>query len=340
MIDRRHVLSTGAALGTTMLLPGTAVAASATELGTLHRRLVVGRAQFRSARYANLAETLPGLLRDARAAQARTTGARRQAASVLLARVHILASERAVKSGDSGEAWDHARSAVAAGESSGNVFVLAEATRVCATPLRRQGRAADAVLLLQDMITTLAGDASSAPEPQLVSATGSLALTAAYSAALEGRRTTALSLMDMAADATARLARAPQAYAGGLTTGQVQLYQVGVHHLLGDDIAAVRAAERLRPFTLPTARTPGQARNRHRTRTDCRGGLRACAHGSARSGGSRLGRGFPAVGPCLDPGATRTAPSPDRFAGLRGTHRRRAAVIKAPAYPSGTRAGL
>lgn len=235
-----------------MLLPGTAVAASATELGTLHRRLVVGRAQFRSARYANLAETLPGLLRDARAAQARTTGARRQAASVLLARVHILASERAVKSGDSGEAWDHARSAVAAGESSGNVFVLAEATRVCATPLRRQGRAADAVLLLQDMITTLAGDASSAPEPQLVSATGSLALTAAYSAALEGRRTTALSLMDMAADATARLARAPQAYAGGLTTGQVQLYQVGVHHLLGDDIAAVRAAERLRPFTLPT----------------------------------------------------------------------------------------
>jgi hypothetical protein len=235
-----------------MLLPGTAVAASAPDLSTLHRRLVVGRAQFRSARYADLAEALPGLLRDARAAQAQTTGARRQAASLLLARVHILASEHAVKSGDSDGAWDHARSAVAAGESSGNVLVLAEATRVCATPLRRQGRAADAVLLLQNIITTLAGDASSTPEPQLVSATGSLALTAAYSAALEGRRTTALSLMDTAADATARLARAPQAYAGGLTTGQVQLYQVGVHHLLGQDIAAVRAAQRLHPSTLPT----------------------------------------------------------------------------------------
>lgn len=252
LIDRRHVLSVGAALGTTMLLlPGTAVAASAPDLSTLQRRLVVGRAQFRSAHYVDLAEALPVLRRDALAAQARTIGARRQAASALLARVHILASEVAVKSGDSDEAWDHARSAVAAGESSGHVLVLAEATRVCATPLRRQGRAADAVLLLQDMITALAG-ASSTPEPSLVSATGSLALTAAYSAALEGRRTTALSLMEMAADAAGRLERTTKSGSGGLTAGQVQLYQVGVHHLLGQDIAAVRAAQRLHPSTLPT----------------------------------------------------------------------------------------
>ncbi|WP_159064128.1 transcriptional regulator [Streptomyces canus] len=242
----------GTALGTTMLLPGTAVAASAPDLSTLQRQLVVARAQFRSAHYADLAEALPRLRRDALAAQAHTTGARRQAASALLARVHILASELAVKSGASDEAWERARSAVAAGESSGNVIVLAEATRVCATPLRRQGRAADAVLLLQDMITALTGAASSTPEPPLVSATGSLALTAAYSAALEGRRTTALSLMEMAADAAGRLARTPQSYSGGLTAGQVQLYQVGVHHLLGQDIAAVRAAQRLHPSTLPT----------------------------------------------------------------------------------------
>lgn len=253
LIDRRHVLSMGAALGTTMLLPGTEAAASAPDLGSLRRRLAVGRAQFRSARYADLTEALPALLRDALAALAQTTGARQQAVNALLARVHILASELAVKSGDSDEAWDRARCAVAAGESSGDVLVLAEATRICATPLRRQGRAADAVLLLQDMITTLADAASGVPEPPLVTAGGSLALTAAYSAALEGRQTTAMSLMDMAADAAARLARTTRARSSGLTTDQVHLYQVGVHHLLGQDITAVRTAQRIHAGALPTS---------------------------------------------------------------------------------------
>ncbi|MFI6277862.1 transcriptional regulator [Streptomyces sp. NPDC050988] len=250
MTDRRHLLSIGVGLGTALLLSDTAAAASAPDLTQLRRRVARGRSAFRAARYADLTERLPALRRDALAVRQLLTGAPGRAASGVLAQVHMLASELGVKNGDSQAAWAHARAAVSAAEVSGKATVLAEATRICATPLRRQGRSEDAVQLLRDTLGQLDAESSQA-EPAHVGAAGALALTASYCAALAGRETTALSLVDIAKDAAARLARERRPYTGELSAHQIHLYQVGVHHLLGQDAVAVRIARQIDPRALP-----------------------------------------------------------------------------------------
>jgi len=248
LADRRHLLSIGVGLGAALLLPDTASATPSPNLPDLRRRVARGRSAFRAARYAELTERLPALRRDALSTRQLLSGTPWGAASAVLAQVYMLSSELSVKSGDSEAAWNHARAAVSAAKASGKATVLAEATRICATPLRRQGRSGDAVVLLQDTLGQL--DAVRA-EPEYVGAAGTLALTAAYCAALAGRETTALSLVDTAKDAAARLRTAQQPYTGDLTAHQVHLYQVGVHHLLGQDTVAMRIARQIDPRTLP-----------------------------------------------------------------------------------------
>lgn len=250
MVDRRHLLSVGVGLGTALLLADTA-AASAPDLPELRRRVARGRSAFRAARYADLAERLPALRRDALAARQLLTGAPGRAASGVLAQVHMLSSELGVKNGDSQAAWNHALAAVSAAEASGKATVLAEATRICATPLRRQGRSEDAVLLLRDTLEQLDTESSRA-EPAHVGAAGALALTASYCAALAGQEATALSLVDFAKNAVARLAKEQRPYTGDLSGHQVRLYEVGVHHLLGQDAVAVQIARQVDPRALPT----------------------------------------------------------------------------------------
>ncbi|GAB7101831.1 hypothetical protein JCM4814A_01450 [Streptomyces phaeofaciens JCM 4814] len=156
----------------------------------------------------------------------------------------MLSSELGVKSGDSEAAWVHARAAVSAAEASRKATVLAEATRICTTPLRRMGRSEDAVVLLRDTLGQLDAGSSRA-EPTHMGAAGNLALTAAYCAALAGRETAALPLVDIAKDAAGRLPAAQQPYTAGLSAHQVHLYQVGV------DAVAVRIARQIDPRALP-----------------------------------------------------------------------------------------
>ncbi|MFE8950434.1 hypothetical protein [Streptomyces sp. NPDC007856] len=53
--------------------------------------------------------------------------------------------------------------------------------------------------------------------------------------------------------AAERLAQAPGPYLGDLGPHQVQLYRVGVHHLLGQDALAVRIGRRIDPRALPNS---------------------------------------------------------------------------------------
>lgn len=250
MVDRRRLLALGTGIGIAALLPGTAVAATP-DLPRLGRGLAAGRSEFRAARYTALARRVPALQFAAATAREQLTGSPRRSASALLARVHILASELGVKAGDSELAWAHAQAAVAAAEDCGDPAVLADATRICATPLRRQDRAGDAVLLLEGTLHRLDAEAPH-PAPAIVTAAGSLALSAAYSAALAGQKATALQLVERAQDAADRLATQPRPPSGDLSCQQVQLYKVGVHHLLGQDTTAVRIARQLDPRALPT----------------------------------------------------------------------------------------
>ena len=252
VVDRRRLLALGTGFGTAVLLPSTANATALPGLPRLDGSLAAGRAEFRAARYSALADRLPALQRAAATAAEQSTGSSRRSASGILARVHSLASELSVKAGDSTAAWTHAQAAVEAAGNSGDPAVLVEATRICATPLRRQGRAEEAVLLLGDTIEQL--DAGSARAvPAITAAAGSLALTAAYSAALAGQRATALELIERAEDAVGRLANGPRCRVGDFSDQQVRLYLVGIFHLLGRDAAAVRVTQRIDPRALPTA---------------------------------------------------------------------------------------
>lgn len=250
MVDRRQLLAFGAGLGAATFLAAPAHAVPATvDLDTLRRRLSARRAEFSAARYTDLAARLPALRMDVLAARRSLPDSRNQSVNALLARVEVLSSELAVKAGRDESAWFHARAAVAAAEDSGSPSVLAEAIRICATPLRRQGRAGEAVVLLKNTINRL----NTESEPVNVAAVGELALTAAYSAALAGQETEALVLVETAADAVGRLQGA-----SGPTAHQVALYEVGVNHLLGFDVTAVRIAQRIDPRLLP----PGERRAR------------------------------------------------------------------------------
>ncbi|MER5766580.1 hypothetical protein [Streptomyces sp. NPDC001985] len=68
----------------------------------------------------------------------------------------------ATAAADSAGARQHAQAAVAATGKSGRPEVPAEATRVCATPLRRRGRAVAAVRLLENTIASLGAGAGAA----------------------------------------------------------------------------------------------------------------------------------------------------------------------------------
>lgn len=250
MVDRRRLLALGTGIGIAPLLPGTAAAATG-DLPRLRTGLAAGRSEFQAALYAALARRLPDLRSATSAAREQMTGSARRSASSLLARVHILASELDVKTADIEGAWVHAQAAVTAAEDCEDPAVLADATRICATPLRRQGRAGDAVLLLEDTLHRLDAEAPRAPSA-IVAAAGSLALSAAYSAALAGQRTTALELVERAQEASTRLAAAARPRSVELSCEQVQLYQIGVHHLLGQDTTAARIARQIDPRALPT----------------------------------------------------------------------------------------
>ncbi|MFF6829970.1 transcriptional regulator [Streptomyces longwoodensis] len=252
-MDRRGVLITGAVLGAAVTVrpawaaesPGPAVpGADLAAAGTL----------FAAGAYGRLGRLLQLLLAGAEH-EVRTgpAGAARAAG------VWVLASQLAVKQGRTGAAGSYAGLAGAAARCSGDPLVLAAAARAAATPLRRTGRAAEALTLLEEARAHLT--AGPRPSAAALDAVGMAALTAAYTAAQARQPSAARQFADEADQTARRLAR--HRNAGGrpltLSAGQCTLYRIGIHRLLGDVDTALAHAARLDAGQLPTAERRARA---------------------------------------------------------------------------------
>ncbi|WP_327309645.1 helix-turn-helix domain-containing protein (plasmid) [Streptomyces sp. NBC_01298] len=212
------------------------------------------REAFTAARYNDLANALPALLSAAEATRDASVGRARQQASAVLARGYVLAAELAAKE-HSDTAWVAADRALAAARASGMPIPIGEATRVLAITMRRSGRASSAVRLL-----THEADQLDPAEARTGAVRTSLLLTAAYSAAAGGDRTTALALLDEADETVERHPQAPDGlFTVDATRTQVAVYRIGVHTTLGTPDDGVPIVQNLNIRLMPNAERRARA---------------------------------------------------------------------------------
>jgi hypothetical protein len=115
--------------------------------------------------------------------------------------------------------------------------------------LRRAGHADTAQRLVVDTAAALQPDLHRGPD--YLSVYGSLLSTAAYTAAVDGDRDTARSLLGEAVDTADRLgADANHRFTAFGPTG-VGLYRISIARVLGDYGTAVEAAQRIDPAAIP-----------------------------------------------------------------------------------------
>ncbi|KOU49742.1 transcriptional regulator [Streptomyces sp. WM6378] len=211
------------------------------------REVAAAQGLFTAGEYGHLRRALPILSARARAAQeAGPVGAGRAA------RVWALVSQLAVKDGDVALAAEFAAQAGEAARRSGRPVLLAAAARAAATPLRRTGRADQALQLLKDAHDEL--DAVATPSAEVLDASGMVALTAAYTAAQARQAAAADEFATWAEHSAQRLARSSTGVrrGGDLSVAQCTLYRVGIHRELGDVDRALAYAARLDAAVLPT----------------------------------------------------------------------------------------
>ncbi|MFF3291193.1 helix-turn-helix domain-containing protein [Streptomyces sp. NPDC003023] len=221
-------------------------AADAVPLAVLTAQTVAARRTFQAARYSDLGQSLPGLLAAAAATRDAATGRARQQAAAVLARAYVLTAELAAKQ-HSDAAWVAADRALTAARASGSPVPVGEASRVLAITMRRSGRWSSAVNLLTREATEL--DPS---EERTAAVRTTLLLTAAYSAASGGDRSTALALLDEAEEDTERLPEVQGLFTVEATRAQVDVYRIGVLNALGTPDEGVKVAAGLNIGFMPT----------------------------------------------------------------------------------------
>ncbi|MFJ3587609.1 helix-turn-helix domain-containing protein [Streptomyces sp. NPDC090231] len=205
-------------------------------LPLLTAQAVAARRAFRDAHYNDLGRALPRLLATAAATRDAATGRARQQASAVLARAYVLTAELASKQ-HSDAAWVAADRALSAARDSGSPVPVGEASRVLAITMRRSGRWSSAVQFLAREAAGL-----DAVEQRAAAVRTTLLLTAAYSAATGGDRSTALALLDEADADVERLPDVPGLFTVEATRAQVDVYRIGALTALGTPDEGVKVA--------------------------------------------------------------------------------------------------
>ncbi|MEU0123594.1 XRE family transcriptional regulator [Streptomyces albidoflavus] len=267
---RRNLLTGAMALGATAALgTSSAEAAEGTVEDTLFRlpsappvplarltqEIMKARADFRAAHYTVLGQSLARLLAAATATRDAATGHERERANIALARGYVLAAELALKQHDD-SAWVAADRALTAARASGHPVPIGESSRVLAITMRRPGRIPAAVQFLGHEAKNL-----DTLRPQTGAVRTTLMLTAAYTAANGGDRTTALDLLNAAEEETDRWAAQPnpELFTVDANKAQVDVYRIGAHTALGTPDEAVEVAARLDIDRMPTAERRARA---------------------------------------------------------------------------------
>jgi hypothetical protein len=217
-------------------------------LPELAQTVIRTRSVFRQAKYADLAGLIPRVLGRAMATRAESHSAEDVAiVNRHLAELYTLTTELMIKLGNDRLAWTAADRALQAADACGDVLTQATTRRTWGIVLRRSGRAETARQLVVD--------AAAALQPELnrganhLSVYGSLLETGAYTAAVDGDRDTAKTLILEAADAARRIPDGPHTTAFNPTA--VGLYQISIARVLGDSGAAIEHARRIDPAAIP-----------------------------------------------------------------------------------------
>jgi hypothetical protein len=164
-----------------------------------------------------------------------------------LAELYTLTSELMIKVGNDGLAWTAADRALQAADACGDILAQATTRRSWGIVLRRAGRPETARQLVLDTAASLQPELHRSTEH--LSVYGSLLETGAYTAAVDGDRDTAKSLIAEAAEAAGRIEAGPHPAAFNPTA--VGLYQVSIARVLGDSGTAIEHARRIDPTTIP-----------------------------------------------------------------------------------------
>ncbi|MFG3103270.1 helix-turn-helix domain-containing protein [Streptomyces sp. NPDC048182] len=233
-------------------IPGLAADPSPT---TVTAAVDASRRDFGACRYDALARALPARIALAQAlcAQGHT-----EPAATAVAELYTTAARLCIKLGeDTLAAVTADRALTAALDGGADALTVAEAHRMVSSAWRRHGHHARATDVAVTAAQHLAADRSTDATERL-SVQGNLYATAAYTAAKQGDRHTAHSLIAEAEDTAGRLGH--DALLRGTVFGpsQVLLHQVSISHLLGDAGQAIEHARRIDPAALPT--TERQAR--------------------------------------------------------------------------------
>lgn len=233
-------------------------AADPVSLPSLHRAVTAARTDFQGARYRQLAGTVPALIATATATRDAADGDRRPAAEALLADAYTTAGNLLVKVNDDLMAMATADRAVQAAEHADDplALALADARRSVAVVLRRTGRTAAA----QDLVIRAAAaiEPTGAAGPEQLSMYGTLLAVAAYTAAVDGDRSSAHDLIDEAATAATRLGHDANHRHTAFGPTNIALYRLSIAQVLGDNGTAVEHARTVRTSAITTPERRGR----------------------------------------------------------------------------------
>ncbi|ONI87999.1 hypothetical protein ALI22I_19835 [Saccharothrix sp. ALI-22-I] len=247
-----HAVATDGPVGAleTMLLNPATGGGTPVELSRLRRAVATARSVFQHGRYTDLATRLPTLLSTATATRAdHDTGPGLADTNGLLAELYTLASELMVKLGNDQLAWTTADRAVQTSHGTDDVLTQAAARRAWAIALRRAGRTEIAQRTVVDTAAALQPALRRGPE--YLSVYGSLLSTAAYTAAVDGDRDTARTLIDEAVDTATRLGVDANHRSTAFGPTGVGLYRISIARVLGDYGTAIEASQRINPAAIP-----------------------------------------------------------------------------------------
>jgi transcriptional regulator with XRE-family HTH domain len=205
-------------------------------------------ADFRDSRYSRLAVIVPRLLS---AGHLLAAGGESRERDVLLAGIYTITTRMLIKLDDQQLGWMAADRARLLASGGGDPLAAGEAARNLAVLARKAGwhDQASSIALSAAASPLLAGKA-----PRLAAERGLLIQSAAYTAARAGDRDTMRELTSQAASIAARLrdANLLRDHGGGFTPATVGLHRISAENYAGDPGAAIAAADRILPASLPT----------------------------------------------------------------------------------------
>ncbi|MGH3822136.1 MAG: helix-turn-helix domain-containing protein [Pseudonocardiaceae bacterium] len=214
----------------------------------LRVHLASALADFHACRYRNLASHLPQLICAGHALTADDGDPDHHA---LLAQVYLLTTRMLIKLDDQQLGWMAADRARVTADAAGHPLIAAEAARNLAVLARKAGRHAQAL--------SIALTAADHPDlrgggPSHTAQRGLLIQSAAYTLARTGDQQGMRHLTDHAAAIATELGGATllRDHGGGFNPTTVQLHRISAENSAGDPSAAIAAARKIVPQTLPT----------------------------------------------------------------------------------------